>query len=563
MHRWIDTRGYRSARKALFILSAVLFGAVLMPGAATTARAQDYAFTVPQNYSDVYINTDGSVTIRYQLTFYCEPGAHAIDIVDIGLPNENYVISTARAWTDTGEITSIYPSEYIDIGVEVHLGSAAIYPGQTGTLYFEIQNDKMVWYDDDQPDTHASVEFSPTWYGSAFTSGVTDLSVSIHFPEGVGPDETIYHYREFDNWYYDDQGRIAFNWRDTEAKPSKQYMFGVSFPLEYVGVVYEPYHEPILVAFLKVIGSFVAAVFFLIVNPFTLFLFFMIGLPIISVIQSKRRKLKYFPPSAAVEGVGIKRGLTAPEAAMVLEQPLNKVITMMLFGLMKKGYVRTEGNGTPKIFEIKNIEKPDLRDYEKEFLACLKEDGTLDTAKLKKAMIAMIKATNKKIKGFSRRETKDYYANIVDLAWRHVTSAKTPELLGEEWSDKLEWILMDKKYGERMEETFTGRDIIIPRWYDTYWGSHSSTPRSAASRAGGSGLPKVSGADLANNFITGVESFSGKLVSNVETFVSSVTETTNPAPKSSGGGYRGGGGGGCACACACAGCACACAGGGR
>jgi hypothetical protein len=247
---------------------------------------------------------------------------------------------------------------------------------------------------------------------------------------------------------------------------------------------------------------------------------------------------------------------------MLLELPLNKVITMILFGLMKKGYVRTEGNGTPKIFEIENIEKPELKKYEEEFLACLKEDGTLDKAKLKKAMIAMIKATNKKIKAFSRSETKDYYKNIVDLAWRHVTSAKTPELLGEEWSDKLEWILMDKKYDERMEETFTGRDIIIPRWYHTYWGPHTST--TGTGEIGGAGLPKVSGADMANNFITGVESFSGKLVSNVESFVSSITETTNPAPKSSSGGYRSsGGGGGCACACACAGCACACAGGGR
>ena len=563
MYKYNDSVGYRSARRAFFILAAAVLCAVLVPGAAQTAWAQDYSFTVPQNYSDIYINRDGSVTIRYQLTFSCDSGAHPIDIVDIGLPSEHYDISTARAWTDTGEITAIYPSEYIDIGVEVHLGSATINPGQTGTLYFEIKNNNMIWYDDDQPDTHASVEFSPTWYGSAFTSGATDLSVSIHFPEGVGPDETIYHYREFDSWYYDDQGRITFNWRDTEAKPSKQYMFGVSFPLEYVDVVYEPYHEPLLTAFLKLIGSFIAVVFFVIVNPFTIFLFIMIVLPIFSVIQNRRRKLKYFPPAVTVEGVGIKRGLTAPEAAMVLELPLNKVITMILFGLMKKGYVRTEGNGTPKIFEIENIEKPDLRKYEEEFLACLKEDGKLDKTKLKKAMIAMIKATNKKLKGFSRRETKDYYKNIVDLAWRHVSSAKTPELLGEEWSDKLEWILMDKKYDERMEETFTGRDIVIPRWYHTYWGPHSSAPQSPASGTGVSGLPRVSGADLANNFVTGVESFSGKVVSNVESFVSSITSTTNPPPKSSGGGYRSSGGGGCACACACAGCACACAGGGR
>jgi hypothetical protein len=339
-------------------------------------------------------------------------------------------------------------------------------------------------------------------------------------------------------------------------------MFGVSFPQEYVGTIYTPYHEPLLVSFIKLIGSLIGVIFFLVVNPFTIFLFIMVGLPIISVIRNKKRKMKYFPPAASVEGVGIKRGLTAPEAAMVLELPLNKVITMILFGLMKKGIVRTEGNGTPKVFEIENIEKPELHTYEEKFLECLSQDGTFDKAKLKKAMIAMIKATNKKIKGFSRRETKDYYQSIVDLAWRHVTAAKTPEMLGEEWGDKLEWILMDKKYDERMEETFTGREIVIPRWYHTSWNPGGTMgPRAAGT--GASGLPKVSGADLANNFVSGVESFSGKVVSNVESFVSSITESTNPAPKSSSGGYRSSGGGGCACACACAGCACACAGGGR
>lgn len=51
---------------------------------------------------------------------------------------------------------------------------------------------------------------------------------------------------------------------------------------------------------------------------------------------SEKRKLKYLKPTLSVEGHGIKRGLTAVEAAILLEQPLDQVLTMILFGLLKK-----------------------------------------------------------------------------------------------------------------------------------------------------------------------------------------------------------------------------------
>jgi hypothetical protein len=66
--------------------------------------------------------------------------------------------------------------------------------------------------------------------------------------------------------------------------------------------------------------------------------------------------------------------------------------------------------------------------------------------------------------------------------------------------------------------------------------------------------------------VTGVQTFSSKVMGDLNTFTSRVTNATNPPPKpATGSSYRSGGGksGGCACACACAGCACACAGGGR
>lgn len=533
---------------------------VFSPG---PSMAQEYSFSVPRNYSDVYINHDGSISIAYSITFSCDPGAHPIDIVDIGLPNSKYNLGSAKASINNVALTDIRNSTYVT-GVEVHLGAHTIQPGQTGTLNFSIIHPKMVFADEDKED-YASMVFSPTWYGSAYAHGKTDLRLNVHFPAGVKPDETVYHEgngkRKFDTTSRDGEDRIVFVWGDTSASPSKQYMFGVSFPRKYVaeGAV----SEPPKFSFLELLISFVV----LIISNIPIFIFGGFFLMIIlSIVKSHRRKMKYFPSKVSIEGVGIKRGLTAPESAVLLELPLDKIVSMILFGLLKKGVVRVEEAAKgkkPKVIKIEGVDKSNLREYELKFLEAIKPNGVADLVKLRGVMVKMIKDVNKRIKGFSRRETRDYYQHIVDLAWKHVTTANTPELLGKEWSDKLEWIMMDKKFGDRMGETFTGRDVVPPRWYvHNYFPSRSGT---TSMKGAGQPIGKsfMSGADMANKMVTGFESFSGKFISNIESFASGVTNVTNPAPKSSGSYSRGSSGGGCACACACAGCACACAGGGR
>jgi hypothetical protein len=133
------------------------------------------------------------------------------------------------------------------------------------------------------------------------------------------------------------------------------------------------------------------------------------------------------------------------------------------------------------------------------------------------------------------------------------------------FEEALEWTMLDKDYDDRTRRTFT-RPIIVPMWwgrYDpVYRGGSISTPTSApVSSRGSSALP---GADFAASVVTGVQTFSNKVIGNVNDFTSRVTNVTNPPPKPTSSGSRGGSGGrSCACACACAGCACACAGGGR
>ena len=51
-----------------------------------------------------------------------------------------------------------------------------------------------------------------------------------------------------------------------------------------------------------------------------------IVLIIVNETSLKKKRKDYLPAIANVEGGGIKRGLMAPEAAVLLEMPLNKVL---------------------------------------------------------------------------------------------------------------------------------------------------------------------------------------------------------------------------------------------
>jgi hypothetical protein len=191
-------------------------------------------------------------------------------------------------------------------------------------------------------------------------------------------------------------------------------------------------------------------------------------------------------------------------------------------------------------------------------------------------MVALVKSVGEKMKGFSRKETLDYYREIMKRAWEQVEAAATPEVKSQVFDENMEWTMLDKDYDDRTREVFRQGPVFVPIWwprYDPSFGRTAGGATSTVSTAPSTGraapsLPHLPGADFAASMVTGVQSFSSKVVGNISDFTSSITNITNPPPKppaSSSGRSFGGrsGGSSCACACACAGCACACAGGGR
>jgi hypothetical protein len=548
---------------------SILLAFVLLAGTFIPASAQSYSFQLEKMTVDVYWNADGSMALDYFFTFVNQPGAHAIDFVDVGLPNSNYTWTSINASVN-GESVSVSTDYQGDgTGVAVDLGSRAIQPGQRGVVRLFVGRIERVIYNDDDDDAYASAVFTPTWFGSQYVVGSTDTTVMYHLPPGVQPEEPRWHsapsgFPSEPQTGFDNDGRITYTWNNPSASGSRQYKFGASFPKTYIpetAIVTAPAFD-----FNAFFSSIMDVLMPVLCFGFIGFMF--IGVPILAAINERKRKLQYLPPKIAIEGHGIKRGLTAVEAALLLEQPLDKVMTMILFGVIKKNAAKVTSRDPLKVEAIEPLPEK-LHEYEKKFLTAFKETKAQSRQKmLQTMMVDLVKSTSEKLRGFSRKETVAYYKSITEKAWAMVEAENTPEVKSEKYEEALEWTMLDKDYDDRTRRTFTG-PVIVPRWWGNYNPTYrpaASVPASAAPTAApvskGSGLP---GADFAAQMVTGVQTFSQKAIGNVQSFTESVTKTTNPPPKPSSSGRSGGGGGGrsCACACACAGCACACAGGGR
>lgn len=552
---------------------SILILAILVFSSSGSALAQVYYFRVSELNINVYWNDDGSSEIIYRFTFIND-STDPIEFVDLGLPNGSFDESQISADVDGKPVAYISRDEFYGEGdgVAVALGANSIPSGQTGTVTIHVPRIENVLYRDDDDNAYASAVFKNPYFESSVVHDTTDLRVTFHFPVSVQTDEPRWHasppgFPEEPGVGFDENDRIVYIWRNTEADLSRQYEFGASFPMEYVPEQAIVRSNPF--AFLSNIS--LDALF-----PLCCFggiaLAFVLG-----VFSDKKRKMQYLPPKISIEGHGIKRGLTAVEAAILLEQPLDKVLTMVLFGLIKKGAAEVTRR---EPLEVKAItpQPEGLHEYEKDFLTAFTDKtASVRRGKTEAAVVSLVKSVAEKMKGFSRAETAQYYKSITQRAWEQVEAANTPEVKSQKFDEMMEWTMLDRDYDDRTRDVFRNQPVYVPVWWGHFDPSYSPRPSvstgggapSARPSAGGTSLPNLPGSDFAASIANGVQGFAAGVAGNITNFTSNITGKTNPVPKStSSSSYKGGGSSGgrscaCACACACAGCACACAGGGR
>jgi hypothetical protein len=304
-----------------------------------------------------------------------------------------------------------------------------------------------------------------------------------------------------------------------------------------------------------------------------------LALIVIIVVIQVARKSTYSSPKVSMETLGIRRGLTAVEASYLLGIKPTQIITEILYSLLQKRAVWVESTNPAlklrimPLFQNKTgTDENPLRYYEIDFLHALKDaEGTLDEEKLAHTVMFLRDTVEQKLRGYSRRDTVDYYRKIVTKAWSQVEQAGTVEIASKAYDEQLLWLMLDPNYRSRTETTFRDRAFEpSPFWFWYWYGYNHYNPHPAYkpnvdAPAQAAKPPTIPGAEFANNIATAVEKTSSNIVVNIEKFANAIipvqTQKASHAPArhdaecvcacAT-----------CACACACVSCACACAGGG-
>lgn len=553
--------------RKLFISFSLLL--CLLVWISSPALAQTYSYTLPKETVDVYWNSDGTLSLDYTYIFTNDPSGPTIEYVDLGLPNNNFSINDISASINGNPVYDISTSGFQGegcCGVAIGLGQYSVPPGSSGTFQAHVSNITGVLDTDTEDSSYASAVFAPNYFGGKI-HGNTDVIVTFHLPPGVKPEEPKWHpapsgFPETPVTATDSEGRIIYEWENQNANGHTFYLFGASFPKSYVPADAIVKIEPTTPSGSSGLSNFISSALLpiLCIGGF-------IAIVVSGISSSRNRKLSYLPPKISIEGHGIKRGLTAVEAAILLEEPLDKIMTMILFSTIKKEAAEVVTRD-PLEVKVSDPLPEGVQSYEKDFLEAFKtKDPVVRRKAMRDMVVSLVRNVSEKMKGFSRQETVAYYKDITKRAWEQVEAAATPEVKSAKYEEVMEWTMLDKNYNDRTEDVFRHTPVFIPTWWGHYDPTFGKVGTSAGAPISTGGSHSVPGADFAASMAAGVQTFSSKAVGSITDFTSSITQVTNPPPKPSTSTYRSSGGGGhscaCACACACAGCACACAGGGR
>jgi hypothetical protein len=539
---------------------------------------------------DVTIQPDGSAMLAYDIHFQNDPGGHPIDVIDIGMPNNDYDFSSTEAYLDGVRISSYGSSQYVTPGLEFNM-PVAIPSGGYGRFQMLIKVQNLVFQDRTRDD-YASFKITPTWFGDDFVRGRSAVTLRIHLPEGIRLEEVLYQEEPFTGKFIED-GHTVAEWK-ADYEFTDEYMVGVSFPKRAVqnvivlstGELLNRWYEankgwlsiPIVILTVAIgitgmirlsgptgIGLIIFGIilFFNFRSYLPAYVWLALVIVFALIVEFLRfvKKPGYLPAIASVESGGIKRGLTAPEAAALLELPQGKLVALVLYGLLKKGCISKNVNGE----YVSNTVSTDtvIHPYEKKALELIKRPNAwpdrpylisdIDFAPLVKSVASSVAG---KVKGHHVEATRQYYKQIVARAWTEAKETEGSAGWNQKMDEKVDWMMIDSDFENRFRPY---SDRYSPSWSRRSGASGYSAPSQSGS---GSAGPRIS--DIAGSFAGWMESTAGSISS-------SLTGTSQPLLNlqglhdsgSSGSGSRGGGGGGCACACAGCACACACAGGGR
>ncbi|MCW4009634.1 MAG: hypothetical protein NWF05_03320 [Candidatus Bathyarchaeota archaeon] len=536
--------------KKRFLLAFLAATLIFSAAATTFSSGQTRVYSFNQEWTKIWINQDGTIDLFYNVSLTLHSGL-PINYVTLGQPKSDFII---------GETVDQY-GNYLDAskasdgtGVKVNLDSPLT---EGNTIWFTVITNVagMISPDSTNPG-NLGMMFAPEWQAVP----INDVRIQIVLPPNVTVNEvkTPPNY-DWNSTSTEPDGRLAVYWELAVLQANQQYLVGVSFPEQYL----PNYSSSSGISPLETIGIVVGAIG--------------AGIALIVVVFIARKRT-YYAPKVSMETLGIRRGLTAVEASYLLGLKPTQIVTEILYSLLQKRAVWTEATNPalklrimPAFKDKKGPEDNPLRYYEIDFREAVKPDGTLDEERLANAVMYLRDTLEQKLRGYSRKDTLEYYRKIVDKAWGQVEQAGTGELASKAYDEQLLWLLLDPNYKGRTQTTFKSRSFEPSPFWFWYWYGYTHYKPNPAYKpninapAQAAKPPTIPGADFANNIATSLEKTSSNIVGNLEKFAASILPAAPPKAAHQPAHQKSDcvcACAACACACACVSCACACAGGG-
>ena len=538
-------------RKA-FLLTVILALAIAYLSVGLVS-AQDRVYSFDHEWVQIFINQDGTIDLTYNVTLTLGSGDD-INFVRLGQPKGDF--EAGQAVDQYGhQLEATEDNDGSNYRVRVNLYQ----PLSAGnTIWFTVTtNVAGMIYNDTQNPGNYGMQFAPQW----MPVPINDVRVQIVLPPNVAINEIKTLPEKFWNSTSTVEGRTAVFWQIPVIQPNEQYLLGVSFPTSSL-----PNYKPTPSS-----GGFGLETAALIVLP-------IIAIIVVIVVIQVARKSAYSSPKVSMETLGIRRGLTAVEASYMLDIKPTQIVTEILYSLLQKRAIWVESTNPALKLRImpayKNKTGTDenpLRYYEIDFLQAINKNGTLDEEKLAHTVMFLRDTVEQKLRGYSRRESVDYYRKIVAKAWSQVEQAGTANLASKAYDEQLLWLLLDPNTRSRTETVFHDHPFQpSPLWFWYWYGYRHYNPHPTYKPnidvpAQAAKPPQIPGAQFANNIATAVEKTSSNIVTDIEKFANAILPMQSqkashtPARRDAECVCACAT---CACACACVSCACACAGGG-
>jgi hypothetical protein len=549
----------KHCRVLIFSIFFIAVVPIVASALTTSVSAQTVQYQVEKEWVKIWINPDGTIDLQYDLRVLCDQGSFSYiffdqPVGDFKLGEAVDASGHALRFEDATQGSDYKVKVYLDQPVTA--GQAA--------EFFATTNVGHMISEDQTNSGNVGMQFTPTTWPTA-SGSIGNLRILIITPSGVTK-EQVKATPDWDNAFNDpnENGRLVVYWERQNLAPTTRFQTGLSFPQNFVQ------HYETLTTAVQPAQGFTSPI------PMAA-LSVVIFAVVVGAVSMYARPRNYVNPKIQMETLGIRRGLTAVEAAYLLEIIPVRIIVMILYGLLLKRAVWVNSTKPSLTIQVSEEFKqpatsPDIvvRYYEEDFIHAIKTDQTLDERGLAEAYMHVRSAVESKMRGYCRADTIAFYRKTVQEAWETVQKSGTPELASQMFDQNLLWLMTDPEFKLKTESTFNAIPFIPqPVWWWYWYGDASYNPNPTYNPVSGRGQPppKIPGAEFANLVATSFEQSANNIVVSLEKFTNSILPVPPPSQNVSSTPVHHDANCACACVscacvCACVSCACACASGG-